>query len=49
MFNLCSFDFQDRMGETEKKYLEQLNHYSNRLRLAAAIQADVLPQKVILL
>ncbi|CAB3223441.1 unnamed protein product [Arctia plantaginis] len=37
--------WRDRMGETEKKYLERLNHYSNRLRLAAAIQADVLPQK----
>ncbi|XP_068632653.1 cilia- and flagella-associated protein 44 [Battus philenor] len=37
--------WQERIGELEKKYLKQLNHYSDRLRLAATLQADVLPQK----
>ncbi|CAK1600977.1 unnamed protein product [Parnassius mnemosyne] len=37
--------WHERHGELEKKYLKLLNQYSERLRLAAALQADVLPQK----
>ncbi|CAG4986746.1 unnamed protein product [Parnassius apollo] len=37
--------WHERHGELEKKYLRLLNQYSDRLRLAAALQADVLPQK----
>ncbi|XP_052756190.1 cilia- and flagella-associated protein 44 [Galleria mellonella] len=37
--------WRKRHSELEKKYLQVLNHYSERLRLAAALQADVLPQK----
>ncbi|CAH2076498.1 unnamed protein product, partial [Iphiclides podalirius] len=39
--------WQQRYGELEMKYLKELNHYSDRLRLAAALQADVLPQKLL--
>ncbi|XP_059046371.1 cilia- and flagella-associated protein 44 isoform X2 [Achroia grisella] len=37
--------WRERHSELEKKYLQVLNHYSERLRLAAALQADVLPRK----
>ncbi|XP_030032146.1 cilia- and flagella-associated protein 44 isoform X2 [Manduca sexta] len=37
--------WRERHSELEKKYLQLLNCYSDRLRLAAALQADVLPQK----
>ncbi|XP_053613001.1 cilia- and flagella-associated protein 44 [Plodia interpunctella] len=39
-------EWRDRYSELEKKYLQSLTHYSNRLRLAAALQADILPQKL---
>ncbi|KAJ0175517.1 hypothetical protein K1T71_008676 [Dendrolimus kikuchii] len=35
----------EKHSTLEKKYLQALNKYSDRLRLAAALQADVLPQK----
>lgn len=38
--------FQERHSTLEKKYLKTLNNYSDRLRLAAAMQAEVLPLKV---
>ncbi|KAM3964257.1 cilia- and flagella-associated protein 44 [Aphomia sociella] len=38
--------WRERHSELEKKYLKALNHYSERLRLAAALQADVYPQKL---
>ncbi|CAH2108330.1 unnamed protein product [Euphydryas editha] len=34
-----------RHSELEQKYLTALNRYSDRLRLAAALQADIYPQK----
>ncbi|XP_022814799.1 uncharacterized protein LOC111348420 isoform X2 [Spodoptera litura] len=37
--------WSERHSTLEKKYLKTLNHYSERLRLAAALQAEVLPQK----
>ncbi|XP_075974116.1 cilia- and flagella-associated protein 44 [Anticarsia gemmatalis] len=37
--------WKHRYSELEKKYLQALNVHSDRLRLAAAIQADILPQK----
>ncbi|CAF4862679.1 unnamed protein product [Pieris macdunnoughi] len=37
--------WRERHGELEKKYLATLERYSERLRIAAALQADVLPQK----
>ncbi|XP_072939178.1 cilia- and flagella-associated protein 44 [Epargyreus clarus] len=37
--------WRERHSELEKKYLSVLDRYSDRLRLAAALQADVLPQK----
>ncbi|XP_049868169.1 cilia- and flagella-associated protein 44 [Pectinophora gossypiella] len=37
--------WRERHSELEKKYLNHLDRYSSRLRLAAALQADVLPQK----
>ncbi|XP_045494848.1 cilia- and flagella-associated protein 44 [Colias croceus] len=37
--------WRERHGTLEKKYLTTLEKYSDRLRLAAALQADVLPQK----
>ncbi|XP_013136912.1 PREDICTED: cilia- and flagella-associated protein 44 [Papilio polytes] len=37
--------WHERLGELEKKYLKELDHYSERLRLASALQADILPQK----
>lgn len=38
---------QKRHSELEQKYLTTINRYSDRLRLAAALQADIYPQKVI--
>lgn len=37
---------QDRYCELEKRYLNILNNYSERLRLAAALQSDLVPMKV---
>lgn len=39
---------QERHSNLEKKYLMTLNDFSDRLRLAAALQANALPQKVII-
>ncbi|XP_041988296.1 cilia- and flagella-associated protein 44 isoform X2 [Aricia agestis] len=38
-------EWKERHERLEKEYLDSLNHYSDRLRLAAALQADVLPHK----
>uniref|UniRef100_A0A2H1VUZ2 SFRICE_008424 n=1 Tax=Spodoptera frugiperda TaxID=7108 RepID=A0A2H1VUZ2_SPOFR len=37
--------WSERHSTLEKKYLKTLNNYSDRLRLAAAMQAEVLPLK----
>ncbi|XP_045768159.1 cilia- and flagella-associated protein 44 isoform X2 [Maniola jurtina] len=37
--------WRERYSQLEQKYLTALNRYSDRLRLAAALQADVYPQK----
>ncbi|RVE42054.1 hypothetical protein evm_013296 [Chilo suppressalis] len=38
-------EWRERHSELEKKYLKSLSHYSERLRLASALQSDVLPLK----
>ncbi|XP_026315646.1 cilia- and flagella-associated protein 44 isoform X2 [Hyposmocoma kahamanoa] len=38
-------DWRDRYCELEKRYLNILNNYSERLRLAAALQSDIVPVK----
>ncbi|CAG9785673.1 unnamed protein product [Diatraea saccharalis] len=37
--------WRERHSELEKKYLKTLTHYSDRLRVASALQSEVLPQK----
>ncbi|CAG9578714.1 unnamed protein product [Danaus chrysippus] len=37
--------WRKRYSELEQKYLTAINRYSDRLRLAAALQADIYPQK----
>ncbi|CAH2265748.1 jg7937 [Pararge aegeria aegeria] len=37
--------WRERYSQLEQKYLTVINHYSDRLRLAAALQADIYPQK----
>ncbi|XP_052739568.1 cilia- and flagella-associated protein 44 [Bicyclus anynana] len=37
--------WRERYSKLEQKYLTVINRYSDRLRLAAALQADIYPQK----
>ncbi|KAI5642684.1 hypothetical protein NE865_05210 [Phthorimaea operculella] len=38
-------NWRERHNELEQKYLKALDNYSERLRLAAALQSNILPQK----